>query len=492
MPDIFISYAHEDDNSPVSGSPGWVDRFNTMLRQRLDGIRGKAVSTSVFLDDSDEGIRGTSLLTETIKSAIRETSVLLVIISPSYLTSKWCERELQFFKDSAASSGGLSVSNKTRVVKVFKLPADLANSGLGDEAISDATGYEFFSVGGNGRPLEFAPQIGNDVGPDFWARLNTLAYDLRDLLNDIANRPIPSPRTNVTVYVAESTLDVADKRESMLRELRQSNYSVLPQNGIPRDFTYEDLVAVVTKELRNARLSIHLVGESYAMTPEGAPETIVETQYRLAGEEASKRKNFVRLPWISPGTNPDDQRQQAFIKSLQEDDSLVEGSIEQLKDRVCAELEKRPLDDDPSPFNAKKVYLIFDPPDHDRIKPFDDFLFAHGFNVLKPSTKGSPGELRKRHRWKLRISDGALIYYGWPNEDWLDTKLQDLEAIYARGRGPDRPLLARGVVLADPATPEKKEFRWRKVRVVPGFGEFRPDILQGFIDDLNQDNGGTP
>jgi hypothetical protein len=192
----------------------------------------------------------------------------------------------------------------------------------------------------------------------------------------------------------------------------------------------------------------------------------------------------VRFPWIAGGHDAE-PRLRVFLDSLQDDPRLLGGSLEDLKSRVAAELARRPVADAPARSDVKNVYLIFDPPDRDAAKPLDDWLFAQGFEVLKPIAKGSPGELRQLHRNNLKRSDGVLIYYGQETEAWLETKLNDLESVYAHGRGRRRPLIARGVVLADPQTPEKQEFRRHSVRVIPGFGGFQAELLRHFVADLN-------
>lgn len=486
MPDVFISYAHRDNQSPRYGSRGWVECFYDALLARLNGIRGR--DTSVWRDQSEGRITGNSLLTQTIKKDLKESGVLLAIVSPAYLASQWCADELKYFCEAAAKSSGLHVDNHSRIIKVGKLPIPKNAFVTGIEAIDDAIGYPFFGRGTDGNPLEFDPPHGTEGGAEFWRALNAVAFSIDAVLQKLEGQPHPPAESSGSVvYVAETSWDMREQRERVRGELEQFGHAVLPASEIPHGPDYADRVKV---DLAAAKLSIHLIGDSYGAIPERSNVSIVETQYRLAGEEAQKRPELVRLAWMPPGLVPAEERQIAFLEELKNDSRLTIGSIEDFKTLVQEELKPKESGDlSPGEGPIRSVYLIFDPPDREAAKPVDDWLHHHGFEVLKPlSSVKKSAEWRSIHRHHLKTSAGVLIYHGQTSEEWLQSKLIDLEKVFGYGRSRKQEP-ARGVMLADPATTDKQEFRSLKVRVLKGFGGFSPAVLDEFLKDLQAREG---
>jgi hypothetical protein len=489
MPDVFISYAHRDNRTPRYEPRGWVECFYSQLKDRLDAIRG--ADTSVFHDESEGRISGSSILTDTIRDALRDCTVLVAIMSPAYFASEWCKRELQYFQEAAAADGGLRVGNKSRLIKAIKLPADAAGGQSQPEELSDVTGFTFYQLDKRGRPAEFNPPYGSDLGVDFSRTINDLAYDIAELLKQRAQRPVeivrPVAPTGIALYIAETTWDVKEKREDLRREFAQYGHTVLPAADLPHGPDYRQRVAA---ELGGARLSVHLIGDSYGVRPERSENSVVELQYLAAGQEHARRPEFRRIVWLPPGLTVAEERQQTFVDGLQNDPELVVAPLEDLKRLIHAALAPPPPEPpSPRPPGAtdaaalKSVYLIFDPPDRAAAQAVDDYLFHKGFDVLRPSSSSDKTESRRVNTLHLKNSDGVLIYHGTTPELWLETKLNDLDKVFGQGRSQKRPM-PRAVLLADPKRPDKETFRRQRVMTLPGFGGFSPPELERFIELL--------
>jgi hypothetical protein len=68
-------------------------------------------------------------------------------------------------------------------------------------------------------------------------------------------------------------------------------------------------------------------------------------------------------------------------------------------------------------------------------------------------------------------------------------KLGDLRKTLGESRG--KPHAIRGAVyLTDPPGDAKQEFRSRLFDVIPGFGRFRPELLEAFVESVRA--SGTP
>jgi hypothetical protein len=115
-----------------------------------------------------------------------------------------------------------------------------------------------------------------------------------------------------------------------------------------------------------------------------------------------------------------------------------------------------------------------------------DFLFE-SCEVTLPVFEGDEAQIRQDHEVNLVECDAVLIYYGAGNELWLRRKLRELEKIGGYGRS--KPMLAKGVYVAPPDTPEKRRFRSRNAIVIQGGDVSIADALAPFLEKL-ADSGG--
>ena len=90
--DLFISYARENNRND------WVNRFKDALQQELEELLGRQFSReAVFFDKT--GLRAGQAFPKELEEAAESSALLVPILSPSYLTSEWCNRErLAFFR----------------------------------------------------------------------------------------------------------------------------------------------------------------------------------------------------------------------------------------------------------------------------------------------------------------------------------------------------------------------------------------------------------
>jgi hypothetical protein len=482
-PEIFISYAHADNEFPRydsrdwESSRGWVECFYDALRKRLAMLRR---GTEIWRDASG-GILGASELTPAIRAGVANASILVIINSPAYAKSQWCEEELRLFLESAeARLGGLRTGTMLRVVKINKLP-DTGDSFVSRvPELADSTGY-FLYRNVEGRPLEFEPPHGVEPGTKFLTAVNNVAYDIVEALQ---GRPAPVPPTGIIVYLAETTLDVADSRAKLQSELEQFGHTVLPS---PHDDRSGEYAAKVRSDLRRARLSVHVIGGQTGPMPSGTGNrSAVELQYDLAGEEAAQRPGFMRLTWLAPFSPTAARQQGAFIERLQSTDpNLLVASLEDVRSLVKQYLAQNQIR--PSKRvtgEVQLVYLMFDQPDEESAKPLAKWLFDQGFEVLRPARSGN---LLKAHRVNLRDSDGALIYYGEVNDAWLAVKLADLRKTLVETKKTRK--LKGAVYLGDPPDTAKGELRLQQFDVIPGFGRFRPEMLSAFVEKVRASTG---
>jgi hypothetical protein len=170
---VFLSYAMSDDQGlPSEG--GWVTNFHYTLKAMLDVRLGQSVEVW-----RDTQIRLDRDFSASTADALSRAAVLICIVSPAYINSKWCMKEVRAFCDLAERRGDLQVNNRLRVFKVIKIPVD-AEEAL-PEALKDTLGYPFFSVS-DGTPMELDPAYGPEYAQRYKQQIAKLAWDITQLL----------------------------------------------------------------------------------------------------------------------------------------------------------------------------------------------------------------------------------------------------------------------------------------------------------------------
>jgi hypothetical protein len=528
--DAFISYAHLDNLELVEGRKGWVANFHRALEVRVSQFLGK--SPHIWRDPK---LAGNDLFAETLLERLKRVAVLVSIVTPRYLKSEWTLREFNEFVKSAEEQGGLKVRDKARVFKVLKQPVPLDKVPPELRAI---LGYEFFSTDPEtGKVRELDEVFGPEAQREFWLRLDDLAHDLVGLLEaleadaqlapfvpDTMPQPaapaaaspaasVPAPESasrtqqpaalpqptakggngatraiapsKATVYLAETTGDVREQRESLRRDLQQQGFRVLPDMPIPHDQI--EALPLIRSALAESRMAIHLFGRNYGVVPEGATQSIAELQHELATERAGQGR-FSRLLWIHPGLQVDDSRQKALLDKVRvdprigNDADMLETPFEDLRTAVMDWLARDltpPAVEAPPPGVAPQVYFMADVRDADRLGPWSDALFGENLEIIHPIFEGDESEIREFHEETLSTCDACVIFYGSGNELWLRRKLREIQK--SPGYGRTKPLPFICIVQIAPHTPEKDRFRTHEATVVPQWDGVSLDSLRPFI-----------
>jgi hypothetical protein len=482
--DVFLSYAHLDDAALIEGRKGWVANLHRALELRVGMFLGK--SPQIWRDPK---LQGNDVFEETLIELLKNVAVLVSVVSPRYVRSEWTRRELAEFAKAAERQVGLRLQNKARFFKVLKTPVPLEQQA---PELQSLLGYEFFKVDPeSGRVQEFNGVFGAEAEQDFWKTLDDLAQDLCDTL-EIFEAPEPPPEQpdedvkpgpapgdlRLTVFLAETTGDLKEQRNTIRRDLQQHGYTVLPAAPLPFDAAEVD--AGLRADLAKCSMSIHLIGQRYSLTPEGGVASLVEIQNERAIERG-ERGDFTRLVWIPPGLQPTDPRQQQVIDRLRSDPrmgqraDLLEIPLEDLRTVVQTTLERarspKPLTPPSTgpavaaPAGTASVYLVYDERDATAVLPWANFLFEQGAEVLHPAFQGDEGEVREYHEETLRTSDAVVLFFGSANELWLRRKFRELQKVAGYGR--TKPVPAVAVCLLAPKTPEKERFRTHEAIVLP-------------------------
>jgi hypothetical protein len=510
--DIFISYGHLDDEDPAGDVKGWVD----LLVDRLPRLVSNNLGYVPKVWRDQRSLRGNDLLTAAISEGVSSSLLLIPIVSPRYVQSDWCLRELEAFGHSAAPAGAPAF--RSRIFKVIKTPLLFHLAKKEPEALRELIGYSFYEMEGD-MPVEFGAEVVPSKDPRYWTALRRLAWDVSNMLatlkhaKDRATGPLVVPAAQASptvipavavasngsqklVYLAETTSDLTSERDIVRDELKQRGYGVLPEEKLPAA-EVEQIQTVVNDALPRCALSVHLIGKRYGSTPEDDPRSLVSIQEDLAAQYCATNSDFSRLLWMpqglmTPSLEVTDKRQQQFITDVQNrigcGAELLQTSIEDLKTRIVEKLSPpaKPATP-PGRSKLKQVYLICENRDRSLVRPIKEYLFKQNLEVIT-WLDGEGRTLMDYHHKNLRECDAALVYFGNGDEPWVRKNLEDLEKAYGYGREEDWSVSA--VYVGAPQSDQKEDFLTHLVPyVIRNYESFDPNDLRDFVAAVQASEG---
>jgi hypothetical protein len=491
---LFISYAHLDNQPLTEQQQGWISRFHTTLSALLSMRMGR--KAEIWRDSK---LQGNDVFADEIVRQFPQTALLISVLTPRYVESDWCTREVREFCKTAEMSGGLVVENKSRVFKVIKTPVE-SEEQL-PSVMKDALGYPFYIFDDEKTPIELDPSYGDDLAQKYNLKMAKLAWDIAQLIRKLETRAVTSEKPAVTpsaskpaIYLAECSFDRRDAREALEAEFRLHGYRVLPEHQLSREES--EYVTQIGALLEQCNLSIHLVGASYGAVPDGSSEKSVVVLQNERAIERSKKGGLQRVIWIPEGTHSESPKQKEFISALHADAEaqfgadLITGDLENLKGAVHAALKKleKPEPQLAEPQNGgcnKLIYLICDERDRKATIPIRKFLKAHGVDVQIPLFEGDAAAVRQANHDLLIQCDAVILFYGAGEEAWKRTVESDLRRIKADRAG--RALVANVTYLADPTTDEKNELiELEEPNLINGLQGFSEAAIGPLIETLRR------
>src|SRR5690349_19843428 len=97
--DIFISYAHLDNQKIFHEAQGWIEEFYTQLNMLMTRRIGKANTIKFWWDNKK--LDGSMVFDDFIDESIQQSAIMICLVSPAYLQSEYCSKELKSFYDKA-------------------------------------------------------------------------------------------------------------------------------------------------------------------------------------------------------------------------------------------------------------------------------------------------------------------------------------------------------------------------------------------------------
>lgn len=464
---VFISYAHIDNEPLTPNQQGWVSRFHTSLSAMLSMRLGR--KADIWRDIK---LKGNDIFADEIIQQFPKTALLVSVLTPRYVESEWCTREVKEFIKTSEATGGVLVDNKSRVLKVIKIPVD--TEGPLPAVMKMSLGYPFYILDEQQTPLELDPAYGEDFTQKFNLKLAKLAFDIAELIKKIdaaaAASASPSAAAAIekpVVFMGDCSIDRRDDREAVIADLRLHGYTTLAEVQLPTDEA--SFLGELAAVLARCKLSVHIIGSLYGVVPDGPSEKSVTVLENELAIEYSKLFGMKRIIWIPAGTKASSSRQQEFVDLLLCDPKaqlgadLITGDLEVLKAAIHTALKKMvtpppPLvaaRSEPTEGGSKLVYVICDERDRKAAIPLRKFLKAQGLESNIPAFEGDAATVRQSNQDLLAACDAAIVFYGAGDEAWK--RSEDAEVRKSAGYRQGKPPLAPFTYLAEPSTADKSD-----------------------------------
>ncbi len=242
--DIFVSYAHVDNARMPGDEQGWVSTLIETLEIYLQQKLGRRESYSIWRDPE---LPGNVPLTPEILETVRASSILLLVLSPGYLASRWCMQELDtFLAEHTVEEGRIFVVEHTLL---NPRPASLADLKGFPFWVPDQQQKHVYRTLGTPSTTELRSEYFRqleDMAIQLVGRIKALRTETEQRVTPAMTAPAATESTGsvatvhvantlplpgdarATVYLAPVSDTLQMERADMVRFLTQQNIRTLP------------------------------------------------------------------------------------------------------------------------------------------------------------------------------------------------------------------------------------------------------------------------
>ena len=405
--DIFVSYAHVDDLPESVTQEGWVTTLVQGLKKRLAQKLGRNDAFTLWMDHE---LAGNVPITPEIIHTLQHSATLLLILSPGYLASKWCQQEMQTFLHTLRERAHAGSC-------VFIVERAAFGEGGRPPELQELLGYRFWVADREGRP----PRILGDPRPHpddvrYYDLLNDLSCDLAETLQRLQHTTTgqtteaPAAELHVyisearpTVFLAEVTDDLDAQRDAVQRYIEQAGVRVLPETLYSR--TPAAFQQAMDNDLPQSTIFVQLLSGVLGKKPPDLPQGYVHLQC-----ERARALGTPILQWRSPELDCT-TIQDADHRALLEGETVLATRLEELKFTIVQRACCPPTPLPSKPINAL-VFVNAEVEDDALAQAVGEFLARNGVASVFPMRGGQPSEVRKDLEDNLLYCDGVIIVYG--------------------------------------------------------------------------------
>jgi len=456
--DVFVSYAHLDDQGESAWVTNLVRHLDTEVRQRL-GTK----DLRIWIDHSLDGNRP---LTPEIMQAIRRSAALIVITSPSYIASEWCVRErnafLGFARDCVAAGRIFIV--RCRDIDPEAMPPELG----------DLLGFKFWTqdtdAGGVARPLDLQERAYGTVVLNL---SDKLAQKLKEMKTArVTGTRSPAPAVAEHIFLARSTDDMETREGELVGYLTQAGLGILPETWYSEDNEHE-FRAAMQADLNRCSAFVQLLSRLSGRRTRFAGGR----RFPVIQHDIAKNVGKPVLQWREVTDDPAAVEDEAHRM-------LLEGAracgFEEFQRAVVEAAQRKAQTPKPRGANVA-VFVNADRDDLDMARRLSELLAQQGVECYWPIVEGSPEKVRQDLEENLKACDGLVLLYGVSEPSWVRDQLRQGRKILSQR---DRALAALAIYLAPP--PQKTELAVALPGLITldGRAGVPPEMLRQFVERL--------
>jgi hypothetical protein len=456
--DVFVSYAHLDDQGESARVTNLVRHLDTEVGQRL-GTKDLRIWTDHSLD-------GNRPLTPEIIQAIRRSATLIVITSPSYIASEWCVRErsafLGFARDCVAAGRIFIV--RCRDIDPEAMPPEFG----------DLLGFKFWTqdtdAGGVARPLDLQERAYGTVVLNLSDKLAQKLKEMRAAR--VTGTRSPAPAAAEHIFLARSTDDMEGREGELVGYLTQAGLGVLPETWYREDAEHE-FRAAVHADLNRCSAFVQLLSR----LPGRRARFAGGRRFPVIQHEIARDAGKPILQWRDLADDPAGVEDEAHRELL---DGARACGFEEFQ-RAVVEAARRKAQT-PKPRGANvAVFVNADRDDLDLARQLSELLARQGVECYWPIIEGSPEKVRQDLEENLKACDGLVLIYGASEPSWVRDQLRQGRKILSQR---DRALAALAIYLGPP--PQKTELAVALPQLITldGRAGVPPETLRQFVERL--------
>jgi TIR domain-containing protein len=448
--DIFISYAHVDNETAYEDEAGWVTQFRDHLEVQLSKRIGRIGAVKIWHDPS---LEGSQLFDKTIQEGINRSALFLALTSAGYLASDYCRQELSWFnKKAKAESIGIAVDDRMRV---FNLLLNNVSFDQWPEEYGRTSGYPFhdaerdddFGYPSDPKDKLFQQQVRKLVD-SIYKTLSLLKVKSEEKRAPVIEKQSDVADDSFTVFIADTADTLRTLRKRVANELQQEGIRVIGNIPPPYESALHETEAIA--QIAKARLSVHLLDNFPGREmPDQAEKSYPHCQAELGFDHA--RSQLIWVPQSLDIQSIEDDAYRIFLNQL-ENGSRSESDysfIRESPSSITREILER-IEDLKAASQAATVpsAALVDTHFKDQLQALDLIRFLSDKNI-QPFINPEEDDPRKNIKIleeRLKQVTRLIIVFGTVTEEWVRARLAAAVQIAITERC---PLKACGIYFAD-------------------------------------------
>ncbi len=441
--DVFISYARAD-NQTTDGSDGWVTTLKLELERLVDAELDGFKSVDNFYFD-EATLPSNAVVSDDLAEAVRQSAILLVVVTNAYVASDWCRQERERFIEAANQAGG--VAGRVFVVQMKALKGALSENAqycARPSDLQDIKGTDFYKVDKTLNVPRTFPTSSDDFGK--W--IDVLRFQLTRQLRSMAEANNTADESSgiagvedrdapAIVFLSEVPGELKDEFATLQTALADNldpPIKLVPaQTGLWKGAAGYD--STIRAALSESDLFVQLLGCQTFPRRDAFPGGFES----WLGELAEELKKPI-LRWRDAETYPPDEladwvTDETWRKVLSEIDIQRLSQFKDLLIHECRRLRQERLTReklsranlDPELAADKFVLVKADKPDLPQAHELGKFLLDQkiGIDVIN-------GELTLGEAAEDTIYDAVILYYGNCDAGWISKQVRAVRNVIVK------------------------------------------------------------